>query len=328
MQMKQFLRAAAPTASVVAAFAALCFTGSSTWLGIKIGLEGSPAVTGAGIRFVLVGAVLALFRLARGRSLRVPRGELRTILVLALFLFALPQALVYLAETQVTSGLAAVLFGSMPLMSALVAIRLLPAERLSRRDLLGVGVGIIGVGVAFHGGLALRAAPLAIFAMIGLIVGAASWAFSQAVIKRRHHALSPSLMLAWSPLLGGALLLGLGLAFEPQRFTFDTRTIGAMAYVAATGVAGYALVFWLIDRIAMVYVSMHALVIPILALVWGAVLYGEPLSVWLVFGAVIVASGIALTTLDAVLGRDGSEAALTAQPEAGASLTILRRGSG
>ena len=82
---------------------------SSTWVAIKIGLEDAPALLGAGVRFALAG-VLAV--------------------ILGLLPFAFCYGLVYWGEQYIPSGLTAVLFGVMPLYTAILAAALLQDEPL------------------------------------------------------------------------------------------------------------------------------------------------------------------------------------------------------
>src|SRR6185503_20063137 len=86
----------------------LVFIWSSTWVAIKIGLEDCPALLGAGVRFTHAGLLL-----------------LGVAAVLALAPFAFAYGLVYWGEQYVPSGLAAVLFGILPLYTALLGSVLL-----------------------------------------------------------------------------------------------------------------------------------------------------------------------------------------------------------
>src|SRR4029078_140235 len=71
---------------------------SSTWVAIKIGLEDSPALLGAGIRFAAAGAALLPFAAARRRSLRTDRA---LALVLGVLPFAFTYGLVYWGEQYI-----------------------------------------------------------------------------------------------------------------------------------------------------------------------------------------------------------------------------------
>jgi drug/metabolite transporter (DMT)-like permease len=287
-----------PALAVIGAYVLLCFLWSTTWVGIKVGLHGAPPLIGAGIRFLVAGGCLAGVRVAGGGSLRVPRRQRRFLALTAVSVFCIPYALVYLGETKVTSGLAAVLFATLPLFSALLAHRLLADEPLTRLKLAGIGLGIGGLVVVFQGGLSIRSSAIALLAMIGVLVAPAFAAFGQVLAKRDGGALPTTLLLAWAMTLGGALLLTGGLAIGPRRLALDGRTLGSIAYLALAGsVTGFSLLYWLLRRLTVVSVSLLNLVLPILALIEGWAVYGEQLNLSLALGAIIVAAGIGLTSL-------------------------------
>ena len=286
---------------VAAAYATLCVLWSTTWIGIKVGLHGAPPLIGAGVRFLLAGTCIAAFHAARGGSLRIPRELRGFIAVITVTWFAMPYALVYLGETEITSGLAAVLFSTLPLFSVVLADRLLPDEPLGATKLAGVALGIAGLVVVFHGGLGLRETTTrAVLAMIGVLVAPVFASLGQVLVKREGGRLPTALVLAWSMAAGGALLLTSGLIAGPRRLTLDGRTLGSIAYLAVAGsVAGFSLLFWLLSRITATSASLLNLVLPILALLEGWAIYDEDLNASLAVGSAIVASGIGLATLGA-----------------------------
>lgn len=279
-------------------YACLCLIWSSTWVWIKIGLHGVPALTGAGIRFLLAGLLFAAWHAASGGTLRVSRVDLVFALVLGVVLIAAPFGLVYIAETEVTSGLAAVLFGCLPLFAAVLADRMLPSEPLNRVRVLGIVISIGGLIVVFHGALALRGGAAAVAALAGLLISAALSAFAQVLMKKREGTVDWFPVLAWSSSCGGALLLAGGLISERSHLKLDAATLGSIAYLAVIGtVLGFGLFFWLLARLTVVEISLQSLIVPVLALVWGSVLYSEPLNSWVVAGAVVVGGGVALARL-------------------------------
>jgi drug/metabolite transporter (DMT)-like permease len=123
---------------VIGVYAGLLAVWSSTWIVIKVGLHGAPPLLGAGIRFLAAGALLAAFQLLKRRPLRVEREHRRLVAVTAISVFAIPYGCVYVGETQVTAALAAVLWSTLPLFSAVIAARLLADEPLTRLKLVGI----------------------------------------------------------------------------------------------------------------------------------------------------------------------------------------------
>ena len=130
----------------------MCLIWGSTWMMIKIGLDGAPPITGVGVRFVIASLVLLL--IVRMRRIAIPRTQ--SFLMLTLFLavlhVAVPYVLVYWAEQYISSGLAAVLYSTMPLMVALFA-RVGLGDPITFAKLAGIVVGIAGVSVIFSDSL-------------------------------------------------------------------------------------------------------------------------------------------------------------------------------
>ena len=105
------------TAWSAALYALLCLIWGSTWLAIKIGLVGIPPVLSAGMRFTLSAALVGLVLAVRRRPLRLTRDDRICVLLLGLLVFWLDYAAIYWAETRISSGLTAILFSTMPLMT-------------------------------------------------------------------------------------------------------------------------------------------------------------------------------------------------------------------
>jgi drug/metabolite transporter (DMT)-like permease len=182
---------------VICVYAILLGVWSSTWLVIKVSLHGAPPLIGAGIRFCSAGAILAAYRLVMRRPLRVERGHWRLVGITTVSVFALPCGLVYAGETQVTAGLAAVLWSTLPLFSAAIASQLLDEEPLTRLKLVGIGAGLAGLVIVFHGAVAVRPGVLGLLAMLGLLAAPTSGAYGRVIGRREATALprAPALLV-------------------------------------------------------------------------------------------------------------------------------------
>ncbi|KTR39336.1 membrane protein, partial [Curtobacterium oceanosedimentum] len=123
----------------------VALTWGSSFFFAKIGLEGLGPQQVATARTVLGAVTLVVVLLVtRRRWPREPRvwGHL---LVVAVFLNAVPSSLMAWAEQTVPSGLASIYNATTPIMTLLALAVLVPSERLSRRQLGGIALGIVGV---------------------------------------------------------------------------------------------------------------------------------------------------------------------------------------
>jgi drug/metabolite transporter (DMT)-like permease len=274
-------------------YAGLVLIWSSTWVVIKIGLEDVPPLLGAGIRFAVAGAGLLV-------AARVMRRSLRTDLILAATLATLPFAaaygLIYWGEQYVPSGLAAVLFGVMPLYSATIASLALADEPLHPRLLAGIAVAIGGLALAFGESLALGDAEWALLAAVACALAPLASAVGNVAIKRRGATLDAVVLNGWAMLGGGLLLLAASAPTEDWASTAWTgQAIGSIVYLAAIGSAlTFVTLTILLRELPAVTMSYITLLLPFGALAFGAALYDERVTLAAVAGALLVACGLAV----------------------------------
>jgi len=266
---------------------------SSTWVAIKIGLEDCPPLLGAGVRFALAGLVLLVIAAVQRRPLGTD-WLLAAVLALAPFAFA--YGLVYWGEQYVPSGLAAVLFGILPLYTALLATVLLPDEPLRAPLLVGVLIGIGGLSLAFLESVELGSAEKAALGASALALaplGAALGSISQ---KRRAGRLDAVALNGWAMLVGGLLLLpASALSEDWGDFVWSAESVGSIAYLALFGSAiAFVTLTVLLRHISAMAMSFLAMLLPFGALLFGAALYDESITVRAVAGALLVATGLGI----------------------------------
>jgi drug/metabolite transporter (DMT)-like permease len=264
---------------------------SSTWVAIKIGLEDVPALLGAGARFVVAGLVLLVVAAVQRRSLRTD-WPLAGLLALAPFAFA--YGLVYWGEQYVPSGLAAVLFGILPLYTALLGAVLLHDEPLRPALLVGVLIGIVGLALAFLESVELGSADKAALGATALAVSPLGAAIGSIAQRRRAAALDAVVLNGWSMLVGGLLLLTVSAVSESWGdFAWTAESLGSIAYLALFGSAiAFVALTVLLRHIRVLAVSFLAMLLPFGALIFGALLYDESITPRAVGGAVLVAAGL------------------------------------
>jgi drug/metabolite transporter (DMT)-like permease len=266
---------------------------SSTWVAIKIGLEDVPPLLSAGTRFAIAGVGL----LVLARALRRPlRTDAKLAAVLGLLPFAAAYGLIYWGEQYVPSGLAAVLFGVMPLYSAGIASVALDNEPLRARLIAGIAVAIGGLGLAFGESLALGDAKWALLAATACAIAPLAAAIGNVSIKRRGGRLDPVVLNGWAMLGGGALLLATSAPTEDWGTAALTgNSVGSIAYLAVIGSAvPFVTLTRLLRELPAVTMSYITLLLPFGALAFGAALYDERVTVAALAGALLVASGLVI----------------------------------
>jgi drug/metabolite transporter (DMT)-like permease len=268
----------------------------STWLVIRTGLDDLPPLLGAGVRFVVAGAVMALLvpllREREGGS----KPPFAVTLAQGVCQFAGNFALVYWCETVIPSGLVSVLWATFPLMMALTGHFITRAERLHGRQWLGLVLAFGGVASLFGTDIA-KGGPRAVTMGLLLLLGPASVTYSTVLIKRRASDASSLLLNRDSMLIGAVLLLLLSLAFErgaPVRVTGGA--VFSVLYLAVLGsVVTFGAYVWLLRTVPAYRLSLVSYVTPVFALLLGRTLRAEPFGATTLLGAGLVLVGVAFT---------------------------------
>ena len=246
------------------AWLTLCAVWSSTWLAIKIGLRDLPPISFVAIRFLI--AIIVLVAVSMGRTHLLPRrrNDYIVLAVTGVLMFAVNYTLLFWAELHVSSGLAAVLQASIPIFGMVFAHWMLPDEPLRLPKLAGAIIALGGV-TAICARLLGFNGPLAFWGGVAVVVGAASAAFANVLVKARSMQLAPAMLAAWQMIFGTAPLLLLGFAVDgnPARFHWTPSSLFCLLYLA---VIGSALTFLLLllaaatpdSRAAAKYLAHHS----------------------------------------------------------------------
>jgi len=272
----------------------MCLIWGLTWVAIKIGLEDLPPFLSAGVRFVIASVLLWPAVLVRKVPLPKIWPEARTILVPGFFIYGINYALVYWGEQYIGAGLAAILFASLPFLVALLAHQMLENEKMTYRKFTGLTAGFLGILLVFYGGLDFG--PQSWWGMLALLGSSLSAAYANILVKRDLHFTDPILATALQMSLGAVLLLGLGTVQESwQDFHLTPKALGSLLYLSIFGSAiAFSLYFWALKKTEATKLSLIAFVTPLVALVGGNWILGEPITGQLAAGSILVLTGIVI----------------------------------
>ena len=273
---------------------ALNFTASKYFLD-----EGFRPLAYSSVRYAAAAVVFAALTFPREGSLRIGRGDLPLVAACTVLLFVNQLCFIY-ALRFTTAATVALLFGTLPIFTALIA-RFTGVERLSRRFWIAAALSFFGVAlVALGSGGGLSAD---VKGDVLSVLGAATWAGYSVLIASLMQRYSPFRLSAVFLL---AVTLPLALAgshqLAEQDFGFGWIVWAAFAF-AVLGPLVVTNLTWFtaIDRVGPSRASLFANLQPFLAAVIALVVLEEPITRIQVAGGVAIAVGI-------VLGRTGGSA--------------------
>jgi drug/metabolite transporter (DMT)-like permease len=279
---------AAPFAPVLAALLVVYFVWGSTYLAIRIALDGiPPLLMGAG-RFLLAGGLLYAGLRARGVAAPTAR-QWRNATAVGAFLFLGGNGLVTVAEQWVSSGLVALGVAAVPLWAVLFAS--VRDGRPRTLEALGLAVGLGGV-VLLNSGTELGGKPLGALACLA---SSLSWAFGS--MWSRGRDLPPGMMAAAAEMLGGGVLMTVvGVAWGERMTALPAaRPLAAFVYLVVFGsLVAFSAFHWLLHRVRPALATSNAFVNPMVAVALGAVVAGEHVGREEVLAMAAILAGVAL----------------------------------
>ena len=268
----------------------------STYVGIRIMDQTIPPLIGAGIRYLLAGAVMyALLWARRGAPPRVRLRELASVALVSVLLLAVGNGFLSYAERDVRAGLAALVVASVPL--RLLVIRILTRDRPRRATLAGLSIGFLGVGLLVLRGGSQQGVSVP---ELLIVVGASlSWALGSWASSRLPMPNDAATGTAVEMLIGGTVLAGLGPILGESWSTATLHaSAGSLLAVVYLALIGSALAFtayvWLLQNAPISQVSTYAYVNPVVAVLLGALLLGEKLTTTTMLGGAIILLAVAL----------------------------------
>ncbi|MBJ7331496.1 MAG: DMT family transporter [Solirubrobacteraceae bacterium] len=260
----------------------------SSYLFIKVALEDLSVGWVVFSRCALGAAVLVALATHRGQ-LGALRGRWRPVIVLAIVQVAVPFVLIAAGEQEIASGLAGILVASVPLFTALLALKLDPSERTRGLGLVGLFAGMVGIVLLF--GLDLHGDSAAIIG--GLMVVLASLGYAIGGFYLRAHLIDvpPAATASGTMLVSAALTLPLALATMPDHAPgLDTVASLLVLGMGGTGIA-FAMFYRLINEAGAARAVLVTYIAPVFAVAYGALILDEPVTAGAIIGMVLIVSG-------------------------------------
>jgi len=286
------------------AFAIIYFVWGSTFLAIRVGVHEVPPLLFAAMRFLVAGVVLYGWMIARGERSPTAR-QWASVSLLAVLIFVLDYGSLFWAEQRVPSGIAAVMLATIPVFMSLSEVVFLRTQRLTLRLGTALVIGIAGVAMLMSPWLRLSGAPIDTLGAAALIFASISWSVAS-TLSRKLPLPSSKVMSSGAQMLAGGVFLTITAAALGEFRNFHPSNVSRGAWlsllylIVAGSIIGFTAYVWLIHHESPTKVGTYAYVNPVVAVLVGYFLGGEPLAQRTIVGtALILISVLAITTMPA-----------------------------
>ena len=239
-----------------------CLLWATPFVFVKITLEHWGPLTIAGLRFLLAG--LIQIPLCKRSPLHLLRTETKTVILVALFQTILLYAGFFYALTLVRGAQAAIVIGAGPLISAIAAHLTMHDDKLSRRTLQSIALGLGGIILISLATKPWEPVGLKELAGIGLLLtGSIVSAAGNIVVAKKRGRLPAVELNCIQMLIGGAVLFLVALPIDgTPNFDVPPHVYGALAWLAFVSAAGFGIWFHLLSREKVSKLNIWKFIIP------------------------------------------------------------------
>jgi drug/metabolite transporter (DMT)-like permease len=293
------------------ALVALALVWGFSFLLIKVGLHDMSPTVLMFIRAASGFAALAVYMRITRRPLLGKDWKRRIIpyLVLAVTSGVIPWTAIAVGEQSISSGLASILNATTPLWAAILVIWMIPSDRPSVLNYVGVLIGLAGVVILVLPDITAKGFGSSVAGAVAVVIASISYALSALYQRKKLRGFSVYEVSIGQ--LAATTLIAIPIA-APSLPSWHLA-LPSTAAVIALGVGGsglaYLLYYYINNTLGPVRATGVTILVPMTAVLWGVVLLGETLSLPIVIGMVVILAGIVLTNVNRPAGREPVSAA-------------------
>ncbi|MCG8380501.1 MAG: DMT family transporter [Proteobacteria bacterium] len=278
---------------LITAYISVIIIWATTPLAIKWSSESVGFLFGISSRFLL-GAVFALgLILLLGKKLSLETKAIQTYLTGGIGLSS-AMLCVYWGAQYIPSGWVSIIFGITPIITGLLAMKLLGESGLTFFRLIAIALGIAGLFAMLETGIHFD--PQSRYGIIGVLFSSLFYSLTTVLIKRIDADID-SFSSVTGTLLIAAIFVSLfwGVFAEEIPVEIPARAALSILYLAIVGsVIGFLLFYYVLKRVEATRTSLITLITPIGALLIGHLTNNEPLDWEIIMGCVLILSGLLL----------------------------------
>lgn len=227
-----------------------CLVWSTAYASIKIGLKYDTPLHFAGIRFIIAGIMIIPFAGRLSDYIKMIRNNPKIVFYVTLLQIIINYTLFYLGMNLVPGALGAVIVGSQPLVTAIMAAAMNENENITGKKIVTIISGITGVILISAGRQALKLGTAAELLGVILILGAnISTAISNVLVSTRSKGMNPVILNSFSLLTGGLFIFLLSLPVEkPHAGPLPSQYWFVLLWLSASSAFAFSTWYKLLQR--------------------------------------------------------------------------------
>jgi drug/metabolite transporter (DMT)-like permease len=287
--------------SAYVAYGAICILWGTTFVGIRVAIETVPTLLVTSIRFLIAGLILLFIAAVSGARFPRKASEWRGHIISGVAMVGMGNTLIVYAEHQLSSGFAALLAATIPIWMAVLESSFGLAKMTPRRA-VGLALAFSGVGLLVAPAIGRLDMSMPFFLAVGAMQLSAICWNSGTLYSRRHPSSSDPMANAVIQMLAGGTAVTLVTLMTGTHLSiamFSFRSVAAILYLAVFGsVIAYTAYLYALTKLSAGKVSSYAYVNPLIAVIFGAILLHEAVTLRMMAAMAVILAGVAVIQID------------------------------
>ncbi|MCW3087736.1 MAG: Drug/metabolite-transporting permease [Sediminibacterium sp.] len=281
----------------------------TTWVASKIGVQKAPALEVASIRQFIGGALYVLFFVFIKKQPLPTLKQMGWLTFMGILMFVSANGIATLGLKYVSSGLGALIAALYPLCVVLIEYVFYRNRNITLLTFTGIILGIAGIGVVFYDDAFHNRSEGYIWGVLYSLIAMITWSVATIFIARRKADINPYYATGWQ-MLTGSFILFLVVMITGDHIpvsAIPAQTWGALVYLVLAGsIFTFVAFIYSMKHLEPAIASLYAYVNPIVAILVGALVVNEKLTVNILIGSLITLAGVYLVNRS--MKKTGSEA--------------------
>src|SRR5437868_1896929 len=269
----------------------------TTWVASKIGVGEMPALQMAYIRQFFGGSCFVLFFILYKKLPLPTRQQFGWLVVMALLMFVFANGLSTWSLKYIPSGLSSLIGALYPLSVVIIEMLFFKNRNMTVLTFVGLLLGISGIGIVSYENMFTNRSEGFFIGVSLSMIAMLSWSLGTIIIAKNKLKINPYYATGWQMLISSVLLF---VAAETTQKTISFINIswtawGAIAYLVIAGsLIAFIAFIYSMKKLPPAISSLYAYINPLVAILVGAIVLREKLTINILWGAIVTLCGVFL----------------------------------
>ena len=269
-----------------------CLLWSTAYASIKIGLQYDTPLHFAGIRFIISGLLILPFTVTPNGYLKLIKQYWKVVVWVTLLQTLVNYSLFYIGLDLVPGAIGAVIVGSQPLVTAVVASIMHKEDKLTRKKIVTIIFGLSGVILISAGRQVFKLGTALELLGVGMILAAnISVATSNVIVSVRSKGMNPFVLSSSTLFIGGVILYLVSIPIEGRpQVSFPSQYWLILLWLSIMAAVAFSVWFMLLQRpgVKVSELNLWKFIVPVVGAILSWLLVPDENPEWVTISGMVI----------------------------------------